>query len=175
MAETTSTDSGDESPDIQDRSAVERKTDATGEETATESSESVTGDAIEVGSALRVGGGAALLGLYASWAAADVATRWLTFVVVTLVVGYRLAEQSTVRKQSVTAGYVLAALLAITPVLVVLPDVLSAGQYGVSGLDMVALRWNLYLFVLFAIPASVVAYLAYRLDGNPGIVSRIRR
>jgi len=46
----------------------------------------------------------------------------------------------------------------------VLPDALSAGVYGRGAFEMVFLTVNLVLFVVFAVPAAVVAYLSYRLS-----------
>lgn len=110
--------------------------------------------------------GASVLGGYAAWAGADLLPRWLAFLVVALSAGYLLASNATARAQMVVVGYGLATLLAVTPALMILPDVLSAGSYGVALGDVVFLRWNLYLFVVFFVPALVVAALTARLDGR---------
>jgi len=122
----------------------------------------------------RVVVGASVLGLYAGWMTADVAARWLTFPAVSLLAGYVLFGKARRHDQVVFVGYGLAVLVALTPVMMVLPDLLSAGSYGVGSLELVFLRWNLYLLVLFLIPAAVVAYATYRFDGGRGVLARVR-
>lgn len=129
---------------------------------------------LDAGHLAGVAVGAVLLGAYAAWIAADLLARPLAFLVVAAGAGYVLAGKPDRRSQAVYAGYVLAGLLLLTPVLMVLPDALSGGTYGPGALGMVLLVGNLLLLVLFAIPATVVAYVAYRLDGGTGIVRRVR-
>lgn len=119
--------------------------------------------------------GAVILGLYAAWIAADIVARWLVFLVVALVVGYVLLTKPTVRSQAVYGGYALAALIVLTPIFVIIPDVLSAGTYGVGATGMIFQIANLLLLVVFLIPAAIVAYAAYRLDGGTGVVERVRQ
>lgn len=118
--------------------------------------------------------GATLLGMYAAWIAADFLARPLTFLVVAGGAGYVLAGKPDARSQAVYGGYVLAGLLVLTPILMVLPDVLSGSTYGPGALGMALLVGNVLLFVLFAIPAVAVAYVAYRLDGGRGVLQRVR-
>lgn len=107
-------------------------------------------------------GGAALLGAYAAWVAADFLPRWLTFGLVALVAGYRLFDQPTHRARARYAAYVLAGLLLLTPVLVVLPDALHADRMGVGTLRLVATTANAILFAVFALLAALVALAGRR-------------
>jgi hypothetical protein len=118
--------------------------------------------------------GSLVLGLFAAWIAADLLPRLLTFLAVAGATGYRLFATAAVRRQAAIACKVLAGLLVVTPLFVVLPDVLSADTYGVSAMSMVVSIANLLLFVPFALAAAIVAYVAYRLEGGTGIVQRVR-
>ncbi|MDZ7687350.1 MAG: hypothetical protein U5J64_01280 [Halobacteriales archaeon] len=106
--------------------------------------------------------GGLVLGAYAMWITADLLPRALTFIFVTLGVGGILYRRADGREQLVYAGYVLAGLLFLTPIMMILPDVLSAGTYGVSALSLVFVTVNIVLFVVFLILAAVVAFLSYR-------------
>lgn len=108
--------------------------------------------------------GGVLLGAYATWITADVLPRALTFIFVAVGVGGTLYRREEPREQLVYAGYVLAGLLFLTPVMMILPDLISAGAYGVGALELLFMTMNLVLFVVFAVPGVVVAYLSYRLS-----------
>jgi len=122
----------------------------------------------------RATAGAFLLGSYASWIAADVLPRVLAFIVAAVAIGYLLFTTHGRRRQAAVGCYVLAGLLVLTPVCVVLPDVLSASVYEVSAASMVFTIANLLLFVPFAVAATIVTYVAYRLDGGTGILQRVQ-
>lgn len=106
--------------------------------------------------------GALFFGAYAAWMAADFLPRALVFVFVALGVGGMLYQRDDGREQLVYAGYVLAGLLVLTPILMVLPDVVAAGVYGRGAFEMLFMTANFVLFLIFAVPAAVVAYLSYR-------------
>jgi len=108
--------------------------------------------------------GGLLLGAYAMWITADLLPRALTFIFVAVGVGGMLYRREDGREQLVYAGYVLAGLLFLTPIMMILPDVLAAGTFGVSALSLVFVTVNIVLFVVFLILAVVVAYLSYRLS-----------
>lgn len=118
--------------------------------------------------------GAVPLALYATWIAADLLARWFVFPVVAVGAGYALSVRPTVREQASYACYALAGLLAVTPVFVVLPDVLSAGEYGTSTSSLLFTLGNLFLVVLFALLAALVAYVGYRVDGGRSVLERVR-
>lgn len=118
--------------------------------------------------------GAVLLGLYAAWMTADLLARWLVVPLVAVAAGYALARRPTTRGKAIYVCAVLAALLALTPVTIVLPNVLSAGAYGASPWSLALTTGNLFLVVLFAVPAALVAYVGYRLAGGRGVRARIR-
>lgn len=118
----------------------------------------------------------AALGLYAAWIAADLLARWVVFLVVTVGGGYALHAYAGTngRETAAYACYALAGLVAVTPIFVVLPDVLSADAYGVDGWALAFTIANLFLAALFAVPAAVLAYVGYRLNGGRGIAERAR-
>lgn len=119
-------------------------------------------------------GAAAVSGLYAAWIAAGLLSRWFVFPLVTATVGYVLYAKTDGHETVAWACYVLAGLVAVTPVFVVLPDVLAADRYGVSAWALAVTIGNLILLVFFAIPAAVLAYVGYRLDGGRGVSERLR-
>lgn len=116
--------------------------------------------------------GAVVLGWYASWMAADLVGRWLTFPAVTLVAGYLLSGREDGRDKTVFVGYALAALVAVTPLAVVVPDVV--GGFTEGPVEMGLTASNAVLFVLFLLPAAAIAYVTYRLDGGQGVLERVR-
>lgn len=118
-------------------------------------------------------GGLVLAG-YASWMAADIVARWLVFVVALVAGGYLLSTRETTRSKIVYTIYALAVFVAVTPVMIVLPDVLSASTYGVGALDFAFMTVHGLLVLLFVILAALVAYVGYRVDGGRGVVARIR-
>ncbi|MDZ7731621.1 MAG: hypothetical protein U5K37_12970 [Natrialbaceae archaeon] len=91
--------------------------------------------------------GAVLLGLYAAWIAADLLARWLTFGIVAIGAGYVLFSKEEIRGQFVYAAYVFAGLLVLTPVFMVMPDVLSAEAYGRTATELIFLGWNFYMLL----------------------------
>jgi len=108
--------------------------------------------------------GGLLLGAYATWITADILPHALTFIFVGVGVGGTLYRREDIREQLVYAGYVLAGLLFLTPVMMILPDLISAGVYGVGAFELLFMTMNLVLFVVFAVPAALVAFLSYRLS-----------
>lgn len=110
------------------------------------------------------------LGAYAAWITADFIPRAVTFVFVTLGVAGTLYRQ---RKRRDTegkgpglayAGYVLSGLLLLTPVMMILPDALSAGVYGVGAFEIVFMTMNVVYFVVFSVLAAAVGYISYRVS-----------
>lgn len=104
---------------------------------------------------------AALLGGYASWIAADLLPRWLVFGFVLVVGSYGLLTQDLRQARLQSALYTFAGLLFLTPILLVLPDVLHADTLGVSASSLAFTTANLLFFVVFAIFAAVFAGLGY--------------
>lgn len=116
--------------------------------------------------------GAVVVSLYATWMVADIVARWLAFPVTVLVTGYLLYGREGSHEKAVFVGYALAALLAVTPVAMILPDVLW--EFTENPTAMALTVSNVILFVLFLLPAAVVAYTTYRFDGGRGVVQRVR-
>lgn len=116
--------------------------------------------------------GAVVVALYASWMAADLVARWLTIPVVVVIAGGLLYGRTSASDKLAVVGYMLAALLALTPVLIILPDVL--GDFTERPVEMAFTVSNVLLVVFFALLAALVAYLAYRVDGGRGIIQRVR-
>lgn len=108
---------------------------------------------------------AALLGIYATWITADFLPRWLVFGFVLVAGGFSLLTQDTRRARLQNALYALAGLLVLTPILLVLPDVLHADTLGVSALSLAFTVANLLLFVVFAVLAAVSAGVGYWAGG----------
>lgn len=117
---------------------------------------------------------ALVLASYATWITADLTARWLIFPAILLIAGYFLVQQADQRAQVVFLGYGMAVLVALTPIFMILSDVLSAGTYGRSPASMVVTTMNLLFILLFAVLAGIIAYGTYRYDGGTGIVQRIR-
>lgn len=120
-------------------------------------------------------GGALILAWYATWITADLLARWLIFPLVALLAGYLLYQKDSGHAQGVYFGYRLAVLVLVTPLLLVLPDVLGAEAYGVGGLTLLFTYTNILLGIVFAILAGIIAYVTYRYDGGTGLVARVRR
>lgn len=114
--------------------------------------------------------GAVVLAFYASWMAADIVGRWLMFPVVAILTGYFLFLREEPGDKGVFFGYSLAAMLVLTPILMVIPDI--TGDF-VGSPPIFALS-NLLMLVLFLIPAGIVAYVTYRYSGGRGVVERIQ-
>lgn len=112
--------------------------------------------------------GAVVLGLYATWITADLVSRWLVFAVVVLGAGYLLLDQPDRRGAIAYAAYVLAGLLAATPILLAIPDVLAADQFGVGPVALVTTTANAILLVVFLALAAVVGYAGRRIDRVDG-------
>lgn len=127
---------------------------------------------IEVRHVTGVVTGAAVLAYYASWMSADIVSQLVVFPVVALVAGYLLSRRTAPGEKSVYVGYTLAKMLALTPLVFVLPDVV--GDFTAGPLDMALTASNALLFLVFLLPAVAVAYVTYRVDGGRGIVQRVR-
>jgi len=108
--------------------------------------------------------GGVVLGAYAMWITADLLPRALVFIFVAVGVAGMLYGREDGRARLVYAGYVFSGLLFLTPVMMILPRVLSAGAYGRGVFELVFVTMNLVLFVVFLIPAAIVAYLSYRIS-----------
>ena len=106
--------------------------------------------------------GGLVLGGYAMWITADVIPRALTFIFVSVGVAGMLYRREDGRERLAYAGYVLAGLLFLTPVMLMLPRALSAGEYGRSAFELVFMTTYIAVFVVFLVLAVVVAYLSYR-------------
>lgn len=116
--------------------------------------------------------GAAVIALYASWMAADLVARWLTIPIVLVIAGSRLYGREGIGEKLAFVGYTLAALLALTPVLIILPDVL--GDFTESPAEMALTVSNALLVVVFVFLAATLAYLTYRIDRGQGVIQRVR-
>ncbi len=112
--------------------------------------------------------GAAVVAALAAWIAADLASPVLVFAGVALLTGYFLADRRGDREKAVLVGWAVVALLAVSPVLFFLPDVV-AGRTGLLGQPMTVVVVRLLLVV-----TGVVGYVVYRLDGGAGVVQRAR-
>lgn len=129
---------------------------------------------IDIGHVARIVGGALALSLYAGWMTADLVGRWLTVPVVALLSGWLLFQRQDSHDQWVFFGYSLAALVATTPVLMILSDALSAGTYGVGRMAIVFMYANVLLVFIFATIGAVIAYVTFRFDGGTGLIERVR-
>lgn len=104
----------------------------------------------------------------AAWVAGELASPVIVFLAVAVMTGYLLDQRRGERAKLVLVGYAVAALLAVSPVLFVLPDVL-AGRTGVLSQHMTVVVTRLLLLV-----AGILAYGTYRLDGGVGVLARAR-
>jgi hypothetical protein len=127
---------------------------------------------IEVRHAAGVVVGAVVLAYYAAWMSADIVSRLVVFPIVALAAGYLLFQREAPGEKTVYVGYTLAKLLAFTPLVFILPDVV--GDYTAGPLELALTASNAALLVLFLLPAGVVAYATYRIDGGRGVVQRLR-
>lgn len=112
--------------------------------------------------------GALVVAAVAAWVTAELAGPALVFPAVALVAGYLLNGRRGDRAKFVFVGYALVSLLAVSPVLFFLPDVL-AGRSGQLSQTMAVVVTRLLLLV-----AGTVGYVVYRLAGGPGVVTRAR-
>jgi hypothetical protein len=119
-----------------------------------------------VGTTALVAGFALLLGWYVSWLLADFGLRIPALLLLPALTGYGLYRRPD-RAAVATAGLgSLAVALAVTPVLLNLSFLLSAGQYGVSnpwpfvlkGADLVVFGAFLLLGAVPAVSAALVRY-----------------
>jgi hypothetical protein len=112
--------------------------------------------------------GAVVVGATAAWVAAEVAGPVPVFVATALVAGYLLGARRGEREKLVFVGYAVVAILAVSPALFFLPDVLS-GRTVVLFQTMTVVVTRMLLGV-----AGVVGYAVYRLDGGTGVLERAR-
>jgi hypothetical protein len=105
---------------------------------------------------------ALVLGYYVSWLALDVAPRWLGFLGGALLCGFLLWQNETKRAVLVGALYMLAALVAVTPIVYELAW-LGAGEFaGVGSITRHVLTPTDLLFVLvFLVLAAISAGAGY--------------
>lgn len=132
----------------------------------------VGGVDIEPRHAAGVALGAAVIAFYTAWMAADVVSRVVVFPIVALAAGFVLSRQTEPGQKSVYVGYTLSKLLVLTPFVFVLPDV--SGDFTAGAAELALTVSNLILFVLFLLPAGLLAYITYRADGGRGILQRLR-
>lgn len=110
---------------------------------------------------------AVLLAWYASWLAADLGLGTVAFVLVAAGAAYGLYRQPTRSRVLAVGLYALAAMLALTPVFMNLPFLLSAGSYGVPDATAFTVRLADAIFlVVFLVLAAVPAAAARRLAGS---------
>jgi hypothetical protein len=112
--------------------------------------------------------GAVIVAGTAAWIAAEVADPGIVFLAIAVVTGYLLDRRPTDRGKLVFVGYAVAAVIATSPLLVFLPDVLS-GRTAVVSQIMTVVTTRFLLTV-----AGVLAYAAYRTDGGIGVLARAR-
>ena len=110
--------------------------------------------------------GSLALGAYAAWITAEVIPRGIAFVFVAVGVAGTLYSKEDARLAY--AGYVLAGLFFLTPVMMVLPRAVSAGAYGRGVAELVLTTANLVLFAVFVVLAGAVAYLSLSLSHRTG-------
>jgi len=135
-----------------------------------EEGESSTFEGFPLGFVARAAVASVFLGAYASWITADLLPRAMTFVFVTVGVGGMLYRQWTEAGDEsgsagvglAYAGYVFAGLLLLTPLMMILPDVVYADAYGGSVVGVFLMTMNIVYFVFFGVLAAVVAYLSRR-------------
>jgi len=106
--------------------------------------------------------GAVALAVYSSWMAADFLPRWVVFAIVVLGSGYLLLAQTDRGSRIGYTAYALTGLLVVTPLVLVLPDVVYADTFGVSVLSLVFTTANLLVFLVFLLLGGVVAGVSYR-------------
>ncbi|MFT4945704.1 MAG: hypothetical protein ACI9K3_001654, partial [Halovenus sp.] len=99
--------------------------------------------------------GAAVIAFYTAWMAADVVSRVVVFPIVALAAGFVLSRQTEPGQKSVYVGYTLSKLLVLTPFVFVLPDV--SGDFTAGAAELALTVSNLILFVLFLLPAGLLA------------------
>jgi hypothetical protein len=116
--------------------------------------------------------GAVVIAYYASWMAADVVARQVVFPVVALAAGYLLYRREEPGEKTIYTGYTLARLLAITPLVFIIPDIV--GDFTTGPLELALTASNAALFIVFLLPAAAVAYVTYRVDGGRGVIQRVR-
>lgn len=113
--------------------------------------------------------GAVLVGAVAAWVAALLADPVVVFPAAAAMTGVVLDRRRGERGKLVLVGYAVAALLAVSPALFFLPDLL-AGRTGVVSQVM-----TVVVARLLWLAAGLVAYVTYRLDGGRGVLDRARR
>lgn len=107
--------------------------------------------------------GALVVGGAAAWVAAQLASPVVVFLAAAAMTGVLLDRRRGDRRKLVLVGYAVAALVAVSPALFFLPDVLAGRTSVVSQLLTVVVTRLLWL------AAGLVAYVTYRLDGGTGV------
>lgn len=118
--------------------------------------------------------GALVLAAYAAWLLADLVPRWVVGPLVAVGAGLRLAAKSSRRDQAAAVCFALAAMIAVTPIAMVLPNALAAGTYGASPIALTLHVGTLILLFPFLFVAVVIGYVGLRLGGAPGLIARLR-
>lgn len=119
---------------------------------------------------------AALLGVVASWVVADFGVRFPAFLVGSVAVGYLLYGRES--RRAVLAGglYMLAALVALTPIVSEIHVLTVAGMRGVGDpWQHVLTVSDLLLVVVFFLVAAVPALAAFLLQNWAVVRARLAR
>ncbi|WP_254824621.1 hypothetical protein [Haloglomus halophilum] len=121
-------------------------------------------------------GVATLLAVVASWVVADFGVRFPAFAVTAIGAAYWLYRLET-RREIVAGGlYMLAALIALTPVAMELHVLTVTGMEGVgSPAQHVLAISDLLLTLLFWVVAAVPAVAAYLLQNGDAVRARLGR
>jgi hypothetical protein len=121
-------------------------------------------------------GFAAGLAVVASWVVADFGVRFPAFAVAGIAVGYQLYRRDT-RRDIVAGGlYMLAALVALTPIVMELHVLTVLGMRGVGSVSQHVLTVSdLVVTLLFFVVAAVPALLAFFVQNWGAIRARLGR
>lgn len=112
---------------------------------------------------------ALVCGVYASWLLADFGLRLPALVVVGLVCGVVFYARPTRAGVLATGLYALAALVALTPVMLDLAFVLAADPYGIADpWPFVLSLADLLFLVVFVLLALLLAGVAFVLNRRAG-------
>lgn len=119
---------------------------------------------------------AALLAVVASWVVADFGVRGPAFAVAALAVGYLLYGRET-RQDVLAAGlYMLAALLALTPIVMELHVLTVTEMQGVgTAAQHVLTMSDLVVTLVFLVIAAVPAAMAFLVQNWGAIRTRVGR
>lgn len=112
----------------------------------------------------------ALTAIWASWLVADLGVRWPTFALAAIASGYYLYDRADGRSVLATGLYLVAGLVALTPIMFVVPLLLAGGRPGVGNpWVFVFTIADLQAFVAFLLVAAVPAIAGF-IVSEPGSV-----